>query len=183
VPGRRSGPGSKPGHGRLGWALAVLCGLGTSIVSATPSPPPLRMQFLQSISNTDSPLVRGYADDDPLLVRVPSRFFETGDVCAVTGCSMLCASLLGTSNAAASVPPVIAAIEELEQEPKGGAAASSGTAKSRPFNLRCRRYWADSRGIGVNPEGVATGGARRRRGGRRGGRGTRHTARMLVPSA
>lgn len=80
---RRSCPGSASGHRRLGWALTVLCGLATSIVSATP----LRVQFLHSISDEKSSLVRGYESDEPLLVRVPRRFFEAGDVCAVSDCS------------------------------------------------------------------------------------------------
>ena len=96
----RSSPGSTCSldwHGRV---LVVLIGLVTPVISTAPTPPPLQVEFLQSINDDKSPLVRGYKGDEPLLVRVPRRFFESSDGCSFTDCSMLCASLLGTSNAA-----------------------------------------------------------------------------------
>ena len=96
----RSSPGSTGSldwHGRV---LVVLIGLVTPVISTAPTPPPLQVEFLQSINDDKSPLVRGYKGDEPLLVRVPRRFFESSDGCSFTDCSMLCASLLGTSNAA-----------------------------------------------------------------------------------
>ena len=93
----RSSPGSTCSldwHGRV---LVVLIGLVTPVISTAPTPPPLQVEFLQSINDDKSPLVRGYKGDEPLLVRVPRRFFESGDGCSFSDCSMLCASLLGTS--------------------------------------------------------------------------------------
>ena len=43
----------------------------TPVIATAPVPPPLRVQFLQSINDERSPLVRGYAKDDAIFVRVP----------------------------------------------------------------------------------------------------------------
>ena len=135
--------------------LGVLLSLVTPVISTAPAPPPLRVEFLPSINDEKSPLVRGYAKHDAIFVRVPRRFFESGDVCSISGCSVICASLLGSAN----VEPVIATIEQQEQQEldrkAAHDAAPGGSAKPRPFKLKCRGKWTDSRGIGGIP-GVET---------------------------
>ena len=153
---RRSCPGSISLHSRLGWTFCALLNLVVSPAVATaPVPPPLREQFLHSINDEKSPLVRGYAKDDAIFVRVLRRFFESSDICSVSGCSVICASLLGSAN----VEPVIAAVEQQEQQELDRQAAEdpapTGSATPRPFKLRCRAKWTDPRGVGGIP-GVET---------------------------
>jgi len=113
-----------------------------------------RGEFLSSIS-AGGHFVTGFDKDKsrpskPLLVRVPSRFFEASSACSsATHCSIICEELIGKGNDKAKVAPVVEEVERLEQQRLEAAAA--GSRQTTTFKLEPCTAWNGGRGLGEIP--------------------------------